>query len=42
MSTEVSKEVSRDKLEDMRDILTRSRSPTVVFTGVLENMKESA
>lgn len=42
MSTEVMKEVSRDKLEDMRCILTRSRNPMVVFTGVLEDMKESA
>ncbi len=42
MPTEVRKEVSLDKLEGMRDTLVKSRTPKVLFTGVLEDMKESA
>lgn len=42
MTNEITKSVSLDDLEWLRELLTRSKTPKVSFTGVFEEMRASA
>ena len=42
MTNEVTKQVSVDDLEYLQEILVRSKTPKVSFTGVFEDMRVSA